>query len=65
MFRFSWQRRIETRSRNKRKMDERKISVDISTRLLILVIVSLHSWSLSSVAQFAELLESIRTILPY
>jgi len=65
MFRFSWQRRIETRSRNKRKMEERKISVDISTRLLILVIVSLHSWSLSSVAQFAELLESIRTILPY
>jgi len=65
MFRFSWQRRIETRSRNKRKMEERKISVDISTRLLILVIVSLHSWSLSSVTQFAELLESIRTILPY
>lgn len=65
MFRFSWQRRIETRSRNKRKMEERKISVDISTRLLILVIVSLHSWSLSSIAQFAELLESIRTILPY
>tara|TARA_R110001606_G_C15390505_1_gene651497 strand:- start:2114 stop:2311 length:198 start_codon:yes stop_codon:yes gene_type:complete len=65
MFRFSWQRRIETRSRNKRKMEERKISVDISTRLLILVIVSLHSWPLSSVAQFAELLESIRTILPY
>jgi len=65
MFRFSWQRRIETRSGNKRKIEERKISVDISTRFLAFVIVSLHSWSPSSVGQFAELLESIRTILPY